>query len=253
MSDPVLAAIIAAAATILTSFLQLRLSVGRELAAARAQTAGGKRKGGRAPIIVLFIMLVAAAVGGFSLARWLTEGERETESNHERELRAEIDQITRTASQLEMTRTGARAEIEGEVLRRMGIDGIVVMATVSPCRPALVVNPPGTTSPPGVAADAAPPPALPCSEAEANTVALCATVPGKATVGEIELYARIPGSDDPWTSSRVMPGQESSQARFAPQSTEKPDASGSKQVCQAFSQWDSGHARDARIVVHYSM
>jgi hypothetical protein len=252
MSDPVLAALIAAAATILTSLLQLRLSVGRELAAARAQGPAGKRKG-RAPMAILFIMLLAAAVGGFSLSQWLYEGEREQQTSHERELRAQLDQLNRTTSQLELIRTSARAEIETDVLRKIGTDGVVVMATVSPCRPALVVNPPGTTNPPGVSAEAAPAPALPCSEAEANTVALCATIPGNATVTEIQLYSRQAESDDPWSTNRVEPGQEASQARFALQPVEKPDGPGSKQVCQAFSTWSAQHSRVARMVVRYSL
>jgi hypothetical protein len=198
-------------------------------------------------------MLLAAAVGGFSLSRWLNESEREQQTNLERELRAQVEQISRTADELELTRAGARAEIETGVLRKIGAEGIVVMATVSPCRPALVVNPPGTTSPPGVSADAAPPPALPCSEAEANTVSLCATIPGKATVTEIELYSRFPDSDEPWSNARVTAGQEAGQARFAPEPYEKPDGSGTKQVCQAFSLWSAEHARAARMVVRYSL
>ena len=252
MSDAVLAAVIAAAATLLASLLQFRLSIGREIAAARSQGVGGKRKG-RTPMTILFVMLIAAAVGGFALSRWLTETEREEQSILERDLRAQIDQISRTASQLELTRAGARAEIETEVLRKIGTDGVAVMASISPCRPALVVNPPGSTTPPGVSADAAPPPTTPCSEAEANTVTLCATIPEKATVSEIQLFARAAESDEPWSTHRLMPGQEANQARFAAQPLEKPDGPGMKQVCQGFSVWAAQQSRVARMVVRYSL
>jgi hypothetical protein len=252
MSDPILAAIIAAVATILTSLLQLRLSMGRELAAARSQGMGSKRKS-RAPMVILFVMLVAAAVGGFSLSRWLTENERAEQSTLERDLRAQVDQISRTANQLELTRAGVRAEIEADVLRRIGSDGIVVMATVSPCRPALVVNPPGSTPPPSVSAEAAPSPTLPCTEAEATTVSLCATIPAKATVTEIQLFSRLVDSDDPWSANRLTAGQDAGQARFAAQSVEKPDAPGTKQVCQGYSLWSTDHPRVARMVVRYSL
>lgn len=253
MSDPIMAALIAAAATILTSLLQLRLSMGRDFAAGRSQTVGGGKRKGRAPMTVLFVMLIAAAVGGFALSRWLTETEREEQSILERDLRAQVDQISRTANQLELTRAGARAEIETEVLRKLGTDGVVVMASVSPCRPALVVNPPGTTTPPGVSADAAPAPTLPCSEAEANTVTLCATIPDKATVSEILLFARPAESEDPWSTHRLMPGQEANQGRFAAQSAEKPDGPGTKQVCQGFSLWAAQQSQVARMVVRYSL
>jgi hypothetical protein len=252
MSDAVLAAVIAAAATLLASLLQLRLSIGREIAAARSQGVGGKRKG-RTPMAILFVMLVAAAVGGFALSRWLTETEREEQALLERDLRAQVEQITRTANQLELTRAGARAEVETEVLRKIGTDGVVVMASVSPCRPALVVNPPGSTTPPGASADAAPAPTTPCSEADANTVTLCATIPDKATVSEIQLFARATESDDPWSTHRVMPGEEANQARFAAQPLEKPDGPGMKQVCQGFSLWAAQQSRVARMVVRYSL
>jgi hypothetical protein len=252
MSDAVLAAVIAAAATLLASLLQLRLSIGREIAAARSQGVGGKRKG-RTPMAILFVMLVAAAVGGFALSRWLTETEREEQALLERDLRAQVEQITRTANQLELTRAGARAEVETEVLRKIGTDGVVVMASVSPCRPALVVNPPGSTTPPGASADAAPAPTTPCSEADANTVTLCATIPDKATVSEIQLFARATESDEPWSTHRVMPGEEANQARFAAQPLEKPDGPGMKQVCQGFSLWAAQQSRVARMVVRYSL
>ncbi len=252
MSDAVLASIIAAIATLLTSFLQLRLSVGKELAAARGQGIGGKRKG-RAPMVILFVMLVAAAVGGFALSRWLADSERAEQITVERDLRAQVDQITRTANQLELTRAGVRAEVEADVLRGIGSDGVVVTATVSPCRPALVVNPPGTTPAPSVSADAAPAPTLPCTESEANTVSLCATIPARATVTEIQLYSRFAESEDAWSANRLTPGQEAGQARFATQSVEKPDAPGTKQVCQAYSLWSTEHPRVARMVVRYTL
>ncbi len=251
MSDPILAAIIAATATILTSLLQLRLSMGRELAA-RAQ-AGGSRRKGRTPFVALSVMLFAAGVAGFAISRWLTENERAAQSALERELRAQVDQISRTASQLEVTRAGARAEIEADVLRRTGTDGIVVTATVSPCRPALIVNPPGSTSPPGVSADAPPSPASPCTEAEANTVMLCATLPGRASVTEIELFSRFADSDAPWSTNRLSPGQESGQARFAESPVERPESPGTKQVCQSFAHWSAEHSRVARMIVRYSL
>src|SRR5882762_10484299 len=155
MSDPVLAAIITATATICMSLLQLRLSLSKHSkdGAGRVQTSGGKRKG-RGPFAVLFVIIIASAVGGFALSQWLTENERVSQSMREHELQDSVEKITRTANQLELTRAGARAEIEAGVLRKIGSDGVVVMATVAACRPALVVSAPGTSSPLGVSAGA---------------------------------------------------------------------------------------------------
>lgn len=251
MSDPVLAAIIAAAATILTSLLQLRLSIGREIAA-RGQGGNSRRKA-RAPMVIIVVMLVAAGVAGFSLSQWLSESERQTQTVLQRELQARIDEISRTASQLEATRASARAEMETEVLNRMGTDGVVVMTTVAPCRPAVVVSPPGNGTPPGVSAETSPAPSATCTEGEATPVTLCATIPAKASVSEIQLYTRMAESDAPWSTNRALPGQETGQSRFSEKSVENADGPGIKQVCQGFTSWSSEHARVARIVVRYTL
>jgi hypothetical protein len=251
MSDSILAAIIAATATLSASLLQLRFSLAKN-GAARAGQAPIARKS-RAPLVILFVMIVAAGVAGFALSQWLTENERVAQSTLEHELRARVEEISRTASQLEITRAGARAEIEAGVLRKLGSDGVEVMATVSACRPALVVATPGASSPPGVAAESAGPPAPACTEHEANTVTLCATIPTSATVTEVQLFSRFADSDTPWSTSRLLPGQESGQARFAEKYTEAPEGSGLKQICQGFAHWSAEHSRIARMVVRYGI
>jgi hypothetical protein len=251
MPDSVLAAIITATATVCMSLLQLRFSLGKD-GGTRVQAAGGRRKG-RGPFAILFVIIIASAVGGFALSQWLTENERVSQNILQHELQEKVDQITRTANQLEQTRAGARAEIEAGVLRRIGSDGVVVMATVGPCRPSLVVSPPGTATPPGVTGETAQPAAPVCTEAEASAVTLCATIPTNATITEVELYTRLAESDTPWSTSRVLAGQESGQARFAEKYVEAPEAPGTKQICQGFAQWSIEHARVARMVVRYGI
>jgi hypothetical protein len=251
MSDPVLAAIITATATICMSLLQLRFSLGKD-GGARVQTGGGRRKG-RGPFAVLFVIIIASAVGGFALSQWLTENERVSQNVLQHELQDRVDQITRTANQLEQTRAGARAEIEAGVLRKIGSDGVVVMATVGPCRPSLVVSPPGAATPPGVTAETAQSAVPACTESEASAVTLCATIPANATLTEVELYTRFAQSDTPWSTSRVMAGQESGQARFAEKYAEAPESPGNKQICEGFAHWSTEHARIARMVIRYGI
>ena len=252
MSDSILAAIIAATATLSASLLQLRFSIARELAA-RAQAPAGRKKS-RAPFIVLFVMIAAAAVAGFALSQWLIENERAAQGTLEHELRARADEATRTASQLAVTSAGARAEIETDLLRRLGTDGVIVMSTVGPCRPALVVTAPGTAATPGVAAQPAPPPAPTCTETEANTINLCATIPNNARVTEVQVFAREANSETPWSSNRLNPGKEVGQARFAEKYAERPDPEqpGMKLVCQDFAHWSTEHAQLARMLVRYT-
>ena len=249
MSDSVLAAIITATATVCMSLLNLRFSLNKD-GGSRVQTAGGKRKG-RSPFALLFIIIVASAVAGFALSQWLTEGERVTQSLRERELQDSVERITRTANQLEQTRAGVRAEIEESVLRKIGSDGVVVMATVAACRPSLVVGTPGTATPPGL--DSSQPAPSTCTESEASAVTLCATIPANATVTEVELYTKPAQSEAPWSTSRVIAGQENGQARFAEKYAEAPESPGNKQVCEAFTHWSTEHAHVARMVVRYGI
>jgi len=251
MSDSVLAAIITATATVCMSLLNLRFSLSKD-GSSRVQTAGGKRKG-RSPFALLFMIIVASAVAGFALSQWLTEGERASQSLRERELQDSVERITRTANQLEQTRAGVRAEIEESVLRKLGSDGVAVIATVAPCRPSLVVSTPGTSTPPGVTADSVQPASPACTESEASAVTLCATIPANANITEVELYTKPAESQAPWSTSRVMAGQESGQARFAEKYVQAPESPGNQQVCQSFTHWSTEHARVARMVVRYGL
>jgi hypothetical protein len=104
-----------------------------------------------------------------------------------------------------------------------------------------------------VTGETAQPAAPVCTESEASAVTLCATIPASATITEIELYTRIADSETPWSTSRVLAGQESGQARFAEKYVEGPEAPGTKQICQGFAHWSTEHARVARMVVRYGI
>jgi hypothetical protein len=245
MSDSVLAAIIAGTATLSASLLQLRSALLRD--ASRGVSAS--RRKGRLQKIILAVVVGAAAVAGFALSQWLTSGERLAQKTLQQELQARVAEISRTANQLELTRAGARAEIESGLLRQIGADGVVVAATVAACRPALVINAPGTASPPGASAGAG----RACTEAEASPVTLCATLPASAKVTEVQLFSRLADSDAPWSANRFVPGQESGQARFAEKYSQSAPEGGTQQVCQLFTHWSAEHARSVRMIVRYSL
>src|SRR5437764_918619 len=129
----------------------------------------------------------------------------------------------------------------------------IIAATVAACRPALVVSAPGTSSPPGVSAEAATPAVRACTEAEASPVTLCATIPVSAKVTEVELFSRPTDSDAPWSANRFVPGQESGQARFAEKYSQSAPEAGTQQICQGFAHWSADHTRLVRMIVHYSL
>ncbi|HET7757292.1 MAG TPA: hypothetical protein VFK87_08550 [Steroidobacteraceae bacterium] len=247
MSDSVLAAIIAGTATLSASFLQFRTASLRD--AGRGQSASAVRRKSRLQRLVLLVIIGAAAVSGFAASQWLNEGERASQGVLQHELQARIAEVSRTASELEQTRAGARAEIETAVLRGLGTEGIAVSATVPACRPGV-----GSAAAPSPAlADAAASLSRPCTEAEASPVTLCATIPATAKITEVALFSRLADSDAPWSASRFLPGQELSLARFADKYSESAPESGTRQVCQGFANWSVDHARAVRVVVHYSL
>ena len=259
MTDGVMAAIIAACATVFASFLQIRASFAKEVAGRAFPSSKGRKS--RKPFMFLILMLGGAAVGGFALSQWLMENERSMQNALQQEMQARIATLTKSESQLADSRNGARVEIEAGVMKRLGLEGVVVVATVAPCKVPIVVNTPTlashtdtptpstTTSQPASPASAA----SNCTETDASPVTLCATVPMGATVTEVELFARPAESDTPWANARVTAGTEAEQARFAEKPTEAPDSAQTKQVCEVFSNWSSDRARVARMLVRYSL
>lgn len=238
MSDSVLAALIAGTATLSASFLQLRSALLRD---ARGQSASAARRKGRLQRIIFFVIVGGAAASGFAISQWLNEGERAAQVSLQRELQARIAEVSHTSQELAATQATQRAEIETGVLRRIGTDGVVVSATVAACRS------------PGGDAAATPAAARACSEAEAAPVTLCATIPEKASITEVALFSRPTDADTPWSASRLLPGQETGQARFAEKYTETTPENGTRQVCQGFAQWSSEHARAVRVLVRYTL
>jgi hypothetical protein len=258
MSDGVLAAIIAACATVFASFLQIRSALAKEVVS-RAQPSSSRRKS-RAPFMMMMVMLGGAAVGGFALSQWLTEHERTIQNAQLESLQASMATMTRTESQMAQVRADARAEIEAALLRKQGMDGVAVTATVGPCKPPMVI-----TTPALAASAGASPTQLPsqqgsatsagstCNEAEASPVTLCATVPVDAKVTDVEVFARAAEADAPWASVRFTAGSEFEQARFSEKPVEVVDGSSAKQVCETFTQWSTERARVARMLVRYEL
>jgi hypothetical protein len=249
MPDSVLAAIIAGTATLSASFLQLRSASLRDGSARQSATA---RRKNRLQRVVLLVIIGAAAVSGFALSQWLTDGERAAQGALQRELQARIAEISHTASELELTRASARAEIETGVLRGIGTEGVAVTATVPACRPVPASGAPGASVPDGPA-ETGTAAGRTCTEAEASPVTLCATVPASATITEVALFSRLLEAQTPWGASRLLPGQESGQARFAEKYSESAPEAGTRQVCQVFAHWSAEHARVVRVIVRYSL
>lgn len=234
-SDSLIAAAIGALATVVTALIQLRISWRKEL---RERERGQPitKKSRRGPVVVVFALMIGAAVGGFALSQYFVS----LQTTSREELRADLNamraELSATAARVEQSRTNERKEIETEVQRadasRLGDEGATASVLVGPCRPEY-----------GGKAE--------CTEQSAMRVTVCASVPASATVKEVQLYIR---SDDkqPWPDARVQPGQEAGQARFAEKFSERAEE-GARLVCQAFANWSPEKTRLARIVVKYAI
>lgn|SRR5512146_1444225 len=264
MSDGVLAAIIAAGATVFGSFIQLRTSLAKEIAARTRHTP--TRGANHVVLILLVVMLLGAAVGGFALAQWAYENERAAQQALVRDLRDRIGDFTRYNNDIEQSRAELRSIVKTDVLRRMGADGVVVLATAPACKPpaatsrAATSTPGGPLAPPAVAAKPSaavgaqsptPAPVAACAESDATPIVLCATIPAAAQLGNVELYVRQTDAAGHWSDSRLLPGEAGARARFAAKPVEIADGTALKEECIGFAQW-SDQPRIARMVVHYS-
>ena len=236
-SDSIFAALIAAGATVLTALVQLRMSWRRELKE-RERGQPITKKTRRGPVLVVFALMIAAAVGGFALSQYflsLRNGDRDALRS---ELHSKLSEISASATRLEQARFGEREQIESAVRRaeavRLGEEGAAASVVVGPCRPGS-------------------PAKQECSEQSAVRIAVCARVPASATVREVQLYVRPEDSKQSWQDHRVQPGQDAGQAKFAEKPVEQPDGDAGKQVCQGFANWSSDKSRFARILVKYSL
>ena len=240
-SDPITAALIGASATVLTALVQLRYSWRRELKdRERGQPITKKTR--RGPFMAVFVLMIAAAAGGFFLSQYVISLRYEDRDTLRAELQTQLAMISDSATRLEEARLSEREEVEASVLRveamRRGEEGAAASVVVGPCK---------------LDGIAAPGPKSACGEQSAARVAVCARVPGAATVMEVQLYTRFEDSQQPWADSRVPVGQDAGQAKFVDKHFERPDGDATKQVCHGFVNWSGEKARLARILVRYSL
>jgi hypothetical protein len=240
LSEPITASMIGALATVAAALVQLRISWRREMKE-RERGQPITKKTRRGPVMFVFALVVAAAVGGFALSQYfvsLREGDRDALRT---DLQSKLSEINATATRLEQARMTERKQIETEIQRadaaRLGEDGAAASVVVAPCKPEGV---------PGAREE--------CTEQSALRITVCAGVPASATVKEVQLYVR--GAEDskqPWQEARVQPGQDAGQARFSDKFTERPDGEAAKQVCEGFVNWSGQKTRLARILVKYAL
>jgi hypothetical protein len=241
LSEPILAALIGAGATVLVALFQLHLSWRREMKE-RERGQPITKKARRGPVIFVFALVIAAAVGGFAFSQYLMLLLEEDRDDLRAELKIRLSEINETALRMERARLAERRQIESEARQadaaRQGEEGVAAVVLVGPCK---VENAPPAEAQRG------------CREQSASRIAVCTRVPAAATVKEVLLYTRLEDSKQPWAEARVQAGQDAGQARFVDKVFERPDGEEGKQVCQTFVHWNAEKSRLARILVKYTL
>ncbi len=233
LSDSVLAAMIGAAATIGTALFQLIHSW-------RAQAAGDRKtkRGGFRSLMMLLIIMAASAVAGYALSEYRAQTQRDETHALRQELQQQVKILEASTARLEVVNRAVDDQTHASELRRQGADGVEGLVQVPACKGAQIA----------FAAERST-----CSESEATRIAVCAIVPAKAQVSEVLLFSRADNSQQPWSESRVMMGQDAGGARFVDPPVERAHSENAKQVCSAYMHWASDQGHAARIVVKYAL
>ena len=237
MSDPVMAALIGAGATLATALFQLMINARRQ-AAERAAGKPATRKTGN--WLAIFALMLAAAVGGYALAEYQTFRNRDDDKVLRQEMQSRLRDIGDAAARLERAglqrsdQTGADAVLTAQ--RSRGAEGVAAVIGLPPC----IAIQSASGSPAG------------CNEGNALRASVCAIIPAPAVVTEVQVFTRLEDSAQTWPEARVQPGQDAGAAKFVDAFYERTQAD-AKEVCQRFVHWNAQKARLARILVKYTL
>lgn len=233
MSDPVMAALIGASATLATALFQLLVNARRQAAERAAGKPASRKTGGW---LAIFALILAAAVGGYAFAEYQTFRDRDGDTVLRQEMQTRLRDIGNAAERLERAGLQSDADARLAVERRRGAEGVAAVIGLPPC----------------ANSQSAPETSAGCSEAGALHVSVCAIIPATAVVTEVQVFTRLEDSPQPWPEARVQPGQDAGAAKFVDAYYERNQAEG-KEVCQRFVHWNSQKARLARILVKYAL
>ena len=237
-SDPVVAAMIGATATIFTALFQLRLAA-RKQAAERA--AGRPVTKGNRWLAILGLML-ASAVGGYAFSEYQTFSEREDNKMLRDEMHSRLKDIGALAARIERAGVAAGnaagADIQLIAERKRGDEGVAAVINLPACRGTQV----GMSQP-----------AAPCTERDAQRTTICSVVPSAALVNDVQLFVRAEDSKQSWSEAKVQAGQDAGGAKFLDNFYERGREGDTKEICMNLASWSSDKGRSARILVRYAL
>jgi hypothetical protein len=237
LSETILAAMIGAAATMLTALSQLMLSM-----RAKMQQQSRPRRNTMRSFMWMLALLVASAVGGFAYSELRAERAREDTRELRKELTDQLQALVASTARLEILGGGEQADELAGGLASLASSTVIEQASES------VVHVPACQAKTlKLGNDASG-----CAEADAAPVELCVDVPASAQVAAIELYARNDQSFADWSENGVTLNEDFGGGRFAPSTFAYPSVAEVRAVCTRLVHWSSEHGHVARMVVRYS-
>jgi hypothetical protein len=221
MSEPILAAMIGAGATIVTALFQIFTAF---------KPANSERRPPKSrfrSVMWTLALVFAAGVGGFAYAEYLSQHSRNETTSLRQELQLQMQALRESTARLEQLQLAGAASAQASS---------TVLVTLPPCRGPQV----GFATQRGA-----------CTEQDAVQVTLCAPVPAGAQVTAIELFARADDAQTAWAAARLLPGQDGGAGRFADSPQERTDPDQGRLLCQSFAHWGET-ARTVRMLVRYA-
>jgi hypothetical protein len=231
LSETILAAMIGAAATIMTATFQLLHLRGK----AKAETRP-KRSATRS-LVTLAVIVLASAVGGFAYSELRAERVREDTLQLRMELADQLRELATSTERLEHFRSEVEPATSATPVALSGPLTAEAIIRLHPCR----------AEPISVGVDS---PA--CDEATAERVALCTAIPVPAKISSVELFAKPDDDLQPWEQSKVDVNQDAGGTRFADAPYDQMQGNDHRSVCVNLAHWSSAHGHVARLLVHYT-
>jgi hypothetical protein len=232
LSETILAAMIGAGATVATALFQLYMAF-----KSRAKSDVRPKRGSTMrSIFAVVVLMAASAAGGFLYSELL----KQRSDEEIRAMRLELRELKDLTASSVRGRAPQSFEAETDAAGTMpvamesGSNSVESVVYVPACRRA-----------------AASPTDAACTEADAQRIALCGTVPWYARVDSIDLFVQPDAVQQPWERHRVAFEQDLGGARFVGKSFEYAQLEDRKAVCVNFMHWSSDHPHIARIVVQY--
>lgn len=222
-----IASLIGASATITASLINLSIAWKKQT---KDQPASKKSK--RGPVLAVWLLVAASAIGGFSLSQYLVTQSRKDAVELETQMREKLERLSLVAARLEqavpatspdaklLTREkGPQAEADTQVVASVSLPKCTA----------------GT--------EAASPE---CTEPQAQRVEVCAELHASAKVAEVQRFVREDGDARPWAELRVAPGQSPRNGAFVGDASERKSPH-ARMMCQAYVHW--GGPRIVRLLV----